>query len=145
MSKSFKIVTLGCKVNQYESAFFRNALEQAGWSPAKSGDRADVVIINTCIVTRTAGHQSRQAIRKAIRENPGGLVAAAGCYAQIFSHELSGIKGLGVIVDNRKKGELPDLLLNMGEPQKKAVVLQDFEPGTPFAFLPIRRFPDRSR
>ncbi|MCP4668044.1 MAG: MiaB/RimO family radical SAM methylthiotransferase, partial [Deltaproteobacteria bacterium] len=49
------------------------------------------------------------------------------------------------IVDNRKKGELPDLLLNMGEPQKKAVVLGGFEPGTPFAFLPIRRFPDRSR
>ncbi len=145
MSKSFKIITLGCKVNQYESAYLKNALAQEGWRPAGRGNRADVVIINTCVVTQMAGRQSRQAIRKAIRENPGALVAAAGCYAQVSSRDLSDIKGLGVIVDNRAKGELPELLLNMGESRQKTVLLKDFEPRTSFEFLPIRRFPDRSR
>jgi len=145
LSKSFKIITLGCKVNQYESAYFKNELIQAGWRPADSGNSADVAIINTCIVTQKAGRQSRQAIRKAIRENPGGLVAAAGCYAQVCSDDLSKIEGLGVIADNRAKGKLPELLLNMGESPQKDVVLGDFEPGMPFEFLPIRRFAERSR
>jgi threonylcarbamoyladenosine tRNA methylthiotransferase MtaB len=145
MTKSFKIITLGCKVNQYESAYLKNALMQAGWRLVGSGNRADVAIINTCIVTQKAGHQSRQAIRKAVRENPGGLVAAVGCYAQVFSDELSNIEGLGVIADNRAKGKLPEMLLNMGESFQKASLLEDFEPGMPFEFLPIRRFPDRSR
>jgi threonylcarbamoyladenosine tRNA methylthiotransferase MtaB len=136
---------LGCKVNQYESAYFMNELIQAGWQRAESGNRADVAIVNTCIVTQKASRQSRQAIRKAIRENPGGLVAAAGCYAQVFSDDLSDIKGLGVIADNRAKGKLPELLLNIAESPRKTTMLKEFDPATPFEFLPIRQFPDRSR
>ncbi len=57
---SFKIITLGCKVNQYESAYLKDALARAGWHQAVNGERADVSVVNTCIVTQTAGHQSRQ-------------------------------------------------------------------------------------
>jgi threonylcarbamoyladenosine tRNA methylthiotransferase MtaB len=145
MTKSFKIVTLGCKVNQYESAFLEEALTNAGWHRGAKEENADVAVVNTCIVTQTAAHQSRQAIRKAVRENPNGTVAAVGCYAQVFPEELNGIQGIGLIAGNTVKRQLPELLLNAGESREKNIVLKEFEPGMPFEFLPIRRFSDRTR
>ena len=145
MAKSFKIITLGCRVNQYDSAYLSEALTNAGLRRALKGESADIAVINTCIVTQRASHQSRQAIRKAIRENPEGLVAAVGCYAQVFPDELSRIQGIGLIADNRTKGELPGLLLNAMESGQKTIVLKDFDPKMDFEFLPINRFPDRTR
>jgi len=86
--KSFKVITLGCKVNQYESAYLKDSLAGAGWQQAGKDETSDVVIINTCIVTQKAAHQSRQAIRKAIRENPDGYIAAVGCYAQALPKNI---------------------------------------------------------
>jgi threonylcarbamoyladenosine tRNA methylthiotransferase MtaB len=142
---SFRIITLGCKVNQYESAYLKDALARAGWHQAVNGERADVSVVNTCIVTQKAAHQSRQEIRKAIRENPKGIVAAIGCYAQVFPDELSEIHGVRLIADNTAKGKVPDLLLRLAGSVEKRVALSDFEFGTPFEFLPINRFPERTR
>jgi len=111
--KTFRIITLGCKVNQYESAYFSEALVAAGWRVAGGDETPDVVIVNTCIVTQKAAHQSRQAVRKAIREHPAGYVAAVGCYAQVFPEELSEIEGLGLIGDNRMKAEVPGFLVSI--------------------------------
>ena len=145
MPKSFKIITLGCKVNQFESAYLNDTLTQAGWHQAIKGERVDVAIINTCIVTQRAAHQSRQAIRKAVRENPNGTIAAIGCYVQVSPHELSGIQGVGLIADNAAKGQLPELLLNAAGSGERRVILKGFEPGMVFEPLQIRRFPDRTR
>ena len=100
MGKTYRIITLGCKVNQYESAFLGEALQKAGCRQAAADERADITIVNTCIVTQRAAYQSRQAIRRAVRENPAGTVAAAGCYAQTFPDELTRIRGLGLVADN---------------------------------------------
>ena len=143
--RSFRIITLGCRVNQYESAYFHQALSRSGWRPAERGERADAVIVNTCIVTRRAAHQSRQAIRKAIRENPEGRVAAAGCYAQVFPETLSAIPGIGLIVDNRSKAMLPRLLWDAAAEKGPVTACREFEPDTPFELLPVERFPGRSR
>jgi threonylcarbamoyladenosine tRNA methylthiotransferase MtaB len=145
MPKSFKIITLGCRVNQYESAYLSEALAHAGWRRAGKVERPDIAVVNTCIVTQRASHQSRQAIRKAIRENPAGLVAAVGCYAQVFPDELTRIQGIGLIADNRAKGKLPGLLLNAAESRQRAVILSGFEPEMDFEFLRIKRFEGRTR
>jgi len=145
MPKSFKIITLGCRVNQYESASLCEALAHAGLRRAIKGKRADIAVINTCIVTQRASRQSRQAIRKAIRENPAGLVAAVGCYAQVFPDELSSIQGIGLIADNRVKGELPGLLVGAAESGQKTIALKGFDPKMDFEFLRIKRFPGRAR
>ena len=68
--RTFKIITLGCKVNQYESAVLKESLLVSGYAERSHEGRADLTIINTCIVTQNASNQSRQAIRKALRENP---------------------------------------------------------------------------
>ena len=145
MTKLFKIITLGCKVNQYESAYIEGSLIKAGWHPVAMGGRADINIVNTCIVTQRASYQSRQAIRKAIRENPSGKTAAIGCYAQVFPGELSQISGLDMIVGNTKKAQLPDILMNSIDAERPYLVSEDFRSDMPFQFLPIKGFSNRTR
>ncbi|MBW2609194.1 MAG: tRNA (N(6)-L-threonylcarbamoyladenosine(37)-C(2))-methylthiotransferase MtaB [Deltaproteobacteria bacterium] len=145
MATSFKIVTLGCKVNQYESAFLIESLINAGWRQVSKDDEADVTVVNTCIVTQRASCQSRQAIRKAIRENPSGMTAAVGCYAQVFPEELSGIEGLGIIAGNTEKAQLPAILRNSLGSCGSCLISKDFRKETPFDFLPIKGFMDRTR
>ena len=145
LSKTFKVITLGCKVNQYESAFIEESLNRAGWQRATDGASADVLVVNTCIVTHKAAHQSRQAIRKAIRENPGSRVAAIGCYPQAFPEELEVIEGLDLIANNRAKAEIPRLLMALPPAPEKTLDLPPFEPGTPFDTLLIQNFPGRTR
>ena len=144
-SKEFRVITLGCKVNQYESAFLRQALEDGGWCKGASGRQVDVAVINTCMVTQSAAHQSRQAIRKAIRENPGAMIVVVGCYAQVSPEELSAIRGVGLVAGNTAKGDLPSMLLNTERPNAKGTLVKAFEPGAAFEILPVRRFSDRSR
>ena len=145
MTKSFKIVTLGCKVNQYESAYIEESLIKAGWRPIAGDGRADISIINTCIVTKRASYQSRQAIRKALRENPSGKTAAIGCYAQVFPDELSQISGLDIIAGNTIKAQLPDILLNSIDSERPCLVSEDFRSDMPFQLLPIKGFSNRTR
>ena len=76
------ITTLGCKVNQFESASFHTAFAEAGCEIIKSGKDVDVVVINTCAVTSKAGAQSRQAVRQAIRTNPAARIIALTIHRQ---------------------------------------------------------------
>ena len=145
MFKTFKVITLGCKVNQYESAFMEESLSREGWHKAADGASAHVLIVNTCIVTHKSAHQSRQAIRKAIRENPGSRVAAIGCYAQVFPKELEAIDGVALIANNRVKAEIPRLLMALPPAPEKTLALPPFEPETPFDSLDIQNFPGRTR
>ena len=126
MGRKFRIITLGCKVNQYESSCLREALLQAGWLEAPKGEKAETVIVNTCIVTQRASYQSRQAIRKAIKENPGALSAAVGCYAQVFPDDLLEIKGLDLVAGNGAKQRLPDLLHDREKGRLPLLISSDF-------------------
>jgi len=145
MRPTFKIVTLGCKVNQCESAYLSETLSELGWRRLRTGQAADVCVVNTCIVTRKAARQSRQAIRKAIRETPRGLVAAVGCYAQVYPEELRRIEGLRLIADNTAKKGLPSLLMEGVEGRGKVEATAGYPPDPPFEFLPVHQQPDRSR
>jgi threonylcarbamoyladenosine tRNA methylthiotransferase MtaB len=145
MSKLFKIITLGCKVNQYESAFIEGSLLRKGCKKARTGEEADLVIINSCIVTSTAGYQTRQAIRRGIRENPRAVAAVVGCYGQVFPEELADIEGLDLITGNRGKGSLPGLLLDTARQDRPLILRKDFDPSCPFEYLPIKSFAGRTR
>jgi threonylcarbamoyladenosine tRNA methylthiotransferase MtaB len=142
--RTFKIVTLGCKVNQYESAALKESLLALGCSETSPDEDTDITIINTCIVTQRASYQSRQAIRKAQRENPSGLTAAVGCYAQVYPDELTSIEGIDLIAGNTVKDRLPDILLGYQEEHDR-LLSKDFKSDMPFEFLPIKRFLGRTR
>ena len=81
MPATLKTLTLGCKVNQYETEFVREALARIGYRDAASGQPADLCVVNTCTVTAEGDAKSRQAIRRLARENPGSRIVVMGCYA----------------------------------------------------------------
>ena len=76
------ITTLGCKVNQYETQAMETLLRERGHEPAREGERADIVIVNSCAVTAESGRKSRQALRRLAERSPGAVRAVCGCWAQ---------------------------------------------------------------
>ena len=78
----YAILTLGCKVNQFETQAMETMLRARGHVPAAAGE-AEVVIVNSCAVTAESGRKSRQALRRMLTENPGAVGAICGCYSQI--------------------------------------------------------------
>jgi threonylcarbamoyladenosine tRNA methylthiotransferase MtaB len=107
------IVTLGCKVNQSESASIEGGLREGGHEIVGSAETPDVTIINTCTVTAKSDYQSRRMIRRAVKS--GSRVIATGCYAQLRPDELSAIKGLDLIVGNSGKTKMLEYLKRLPE------------------------------
>ncbi len=96
------VETLGCKVNQYETSYFLQVLEQAGYRLAPFKDRADIYVVHSCAVTAKAGFQTRQLLRRARRANPEAMVVVAGCYAQLEAERIAD-EGLAThILGNRE-------------------------------------------
>ena len=114
-SPKFTITTLGCKVNQSESDAMAHQLRNSGWHPAHPKQKADLCIINTCTVTHKASMQSRQAVRQAIRSNPGARIIVTGCYAQTEPDEIDKINGIHHIIGHADKSKIPDMVLSEEE------------------------------
>jgi threonylcarbamoyladenosine tRNA methylthiotransferase MtaB len=104
--KTFYIETLGCKVNQYESDGIAADLEEQGFIRGEKKDKADICIVNTCAVTSKAGMQSRQAIRKLIRENPNSRIMVTGCHAQTDPELVGQIQDIDQIICHQDKGKI---------------------------------------
>lgn len=98
----FRIVSLGCKVNSYESEAILNDFVSRGLEYTEQNN-ADVIIINTCTVTSTSDQKSRQIIRKLKRENPASLIVAMGCYVQLHQEEASELADVIIGTNNRLK------------------------------------------
>lgn len=107
------VATLGCKVNQCESAGIAEALAARGLTLVPFEEAADAYIINTCTVTGRTDYQSRQLIRRAIRKNPAAAVLVTGCYAQRAPEEIAQIPGVRFIAGNAEKERIPDILCEM--------------------------------
>ncbi len=85
------VLTLGCKVNQAESAAIELELVSRGHELAGTGDSADAYIINTCCVTKSGDAKSRSAVRRARKINPDAVIAVCGCYSQISPDAVSDV------------------------------------------------------
>jgi len=107
---TFKISTLGCKVNQSESEAIVRQLESCDWSPASHNNASEITIINTCTVTQKASMQSRQAVRQAIRANPNSRIVVTGCYAQTEPKVFEKINGIDYIIGNADKHRIGEIL-----------------------------------
>src|SRR5210317_1797150 len=105
--KSVAVATLGCKVNQFESASFQSGFEEQGLILSPFNKSADIYVINTCAVTAKAAAQSRQLIRKAQRTNPQAKVIVTGCYAQVAPQKIREIEADPIlIVGNANKHQI---------------------------------------
>jgi threonylcarbamoyladenosine tRNA methylthiotransferase MtaB len=107
-----RTVTLGCKVNQYETEYVREGLLGIGYEDARDDDQAELCIVNTCTVTNEGDSKSRQTIRRLARRNPGAKIVVMGCYATRAPEEVAALPGVSQVVTDKR--ELPDLLGRFG-------------------------------
>lgn len=95
---TFRIVTLGCKLNFAESSALSKVLIERGHTKAKVGEPADVVIVNTCTVTDTADQKDRQAIHRLKRENPNARIIVTGCYAALQPQQIASMMEVSHVI-----------------------------------------------
>ena len=102
--------TLGCKVNQADTASMENLFLRSGHQLVSFDGEADVYIINTCVVTNTGQRKSRQTIQRAIRKNPNALIVVTGCYPQTAAEEVKAIAGVDMIIGNQDRAQIVQLV-----------------------------------
>ncbi len=107
-----KTLTLGCKVNQYETELVREGLLGIGYADAGEADTADLCVVNTCTVTAEGDSKSRQLIRRLARHNPDSRIVVMGCYATRAPQEVASLPNVVEVVTDKR--ELPDLLGRFG-------------------------------
>ena len=106
---TFKIISLGCKVNSYECSALSSLLLGQGYKESKDND-CDVVIINTCSVTATADQKSRQHIRKMMKLYPNAICVVMGCYSQGNKEYISKVISPHILVGTSHRNEIPELI-----------------------------------
>jgi threonylcarbamoyladenosine tRNA methylthiotransferase MtaB len=143
----FKITTLGCKVNQYETDAMAQQLKNWGWVPASAEDTADLFIINTCTVTQKASMQSRQAVRQAIRSNPEARIVVTGCYAQTEPDEILQIDGVHCVIGHGDKHKIPEMVRSfpMGKNRRPTLIRRNIASEYDFKQVPVTVLGDRTR
>jgi threonylcarbamoyladenosine tRNA methylthiotransferase MtaB len=117
------LYTLGCRLNQAETALLKDRFQRGGFVPVEFGQETDVLVINSCTVTEGAEVDCRRIVRQVLRHSPQAFVAVTGCYAQTGLEALRGIEGIDLIVGNQFKMQLPDLLPPFSRLKKQAVPL----------------------
>lgn len=123
MDKKVKFITLGCRVNQYETQGMREALSRSGYTSVLSAKKsespqAELVVINTCTVTNDADKENRYWIRRARRENPKAKIIVTGCGVEHDREQIEAMPEVDRVLLNRDKPEIASKLeLGCGDPQ----------------------------
>ncbi|MCK4512684.1 tRNA (N(6)-L-threonylcarbamoyladenosine(37)-C(2))-methylthiotransferase MtaB [bacterium] len=103
------VMTVGCKLNQYEGEGIAELLENDGFDIVPFSETADVYVVNTCTVTMRSDYRSRQMLRRASRINPSAVLIATGCYAQREPERLAEMPEVDLVVGNSDKAAIPQL------------------------------------
>jgi len=110
--KSVSLHTLGCKLNYSETSTIAKDFSLKGFVLKNFGDPSDIFVLNTCSVTENADRECRQIVRSVLRKNPETYVIVTGCYAQLQPNEISGIKGVDLVLGINEKFKLFDYIDN---------------------------------
>src|SRR5438094_632828 len=102
--------TIGCRLNQAESALLADRLRADGYRLVEFGQPTDLLVLNTCSVTEKAESDCRYLVRRTLRHSPHAFVAVTGCYAQTGAEALRHVPGIDLIVGAQYKMSLPDYL-----------------------------------
>lgn len=137
MTKTAAIYTLGCKVNQYESAAIGDLFRQAGYQLVDFEQPADVYVVNTCTVTHLGDRKSRQIIRRAAKQNPAAVIAVTGCYAQTSPGEVLEIPGVDLVVGTRDRARIVKLVEGHVKNKGPVNAVEDIMQSECFEELPV--------
>lgn len=143
--KKVAVYTLGCKVNQYESAAIAGMFEKRGYRVVEPENKADIYIINTCTVTHLGDRKSRQIIRRMSRMNPEAFILVTGCYAQVSPEDVLGIQGVDLVVGTKDRETLVDLVESTVKGRGQVRAVSDYTGGDSFEEFSSLPFYDRVR
>ena len=144
--KRVAFLTLGCKVNSYETEGMRELFLKAGAVETEFGEEADIYVVNTCSVTNMADRKSRQMLHRAKKKNPEALVVAAGCYAQAAGEKLSEQEGIDLVVGNNQKTRIVELTAEaLSKKEEHLCALLDIGKEKEYEELPIETVTERTR
>ncbi len=143
--KRAAFLTLGCKVNQFETDTMAGLFRQAGYTVVPFDEPAEVYVVNTCSVTALGEKKSRQVIRRAARQNPGALVAVTGCYAQLAPDKIAALPGVRLVVGTRDRGRIVDLVEQARAADGVLRDVGDIMAADTFEDIPLYGVPARTR
>jgi MiaB-like protein len=139
-------MTLGCKVNQFETETMEGLFRARGYDVVPFEERADVYVINTCSVTHLSDRKSRQLIRRAARTNPAACIAVTGCYAQVAPEEIRALEGVRVVIGTKERAKIVDYVeASLRADTGVAGTITDIMQVRVFEDIPLHALPHRTR
>ena len=143
--RTVAFMTLGCKVNQYETETMEGLFRQAGYRVVPFTESADVYIVNTCSVTMLGEKKSRQLVRRAQRQNEAALIAVTGCYAQLAPDVVGTLPGVRLIVGTQDRGRIVELVEEAAAGSEVLRDVGDIMAADTFEDIPLFAAPERTR
>ena len=138
-------MTLGCKVNQYESEVMAELLDHAGYSKAESYGESDINIVNSCTVTATGDVKNRKLIRRIRRENPDSIIILCGCMPQAFADDISAFEGCDIVMGNTSRKNIISLIDEYLMTRQQIIRIGEHQRDEAFEPMRITAFNERTR
>jgi len=145
MKKTAAFLSLGCKVNSYETEAMRTMFETAGYQIVDFKEQADVYVINTCTVTNIADRKSRQMLHQAKKRNPNAVIAAVGCYVQAAEKTLMEDISVDIVVGNNKKSDIVTMVERFQSSNIKEELIADIDNEKDYEALNVITTLDKTR
>ncbi len=143
--KKVGFFTLGCRVNQYETEAMCECFIKCGYEICDFNEICDVYVINSCTVTGTGDKKSRQAVRRAKRQNPDAVTVLAGCYAQYLIKENMVFKDADVILGTGMKGKVVQAVELFKNSNEQVVMVEDLKGHREFEETPLTTYQNKTR
>ena len=143
--KKVAFITLGCKVNQYETNAMAQKFIEKGYTVIEEKEKADIYVINTCTVTNMSDRKSRQMLRRVKETNPNAIVVAVGCYVQVAEKELEKIPEIDIILGNNEKADIVTYVENYIKDNIKKAEIDDVLHKTDFVEFGDITFTEKTR
>jgi len=144
-SKKVAFVTLGCKVNQYESNAMAQKFIDNNYEICDIEDNPDIIIVNTCTVTNIADRKSRQLLRKAKETNPKAVVVACGCYVQVAKDKVDSIEEVDISIGNSEKKDIVQIVENYINQNEMINEIIDVNKEKDFSEMGLITFTEKTR
>ena len=138
-------ITLGCKVNQYETQAMLNQLLQGGFSACQTGEDADIILLNSCTVTSTSDHKVKQTLHKARREHPHAVIVLTGCMPQAFPELAEDLTDADIVLGNSNRSSLLPHILQYLSTRQRIIDIVPHQTKEKFESMSVVNFYERTR
>ena len=133
-------ITLGCKVNQYETQAMLNQLLQGGFSACQTGEDADIILLNSCTVTSTSDHKVKQTLHKARREHPHAVIVLTGCMPQAFPELAEDLTDADIVLGNSNRSSLLPHILQYLSTRQRIIDIVPHQTKEKFESMSVENF-----